>query len=295
MGNAIEHPKILIVDDKPANLFAMEKVLGRLDVELYKAQGGNEALQLTLDHHFALVLLDVQMPEMNGYEVAELLRNEENTRNIPIIFVTAIDRDEQHEARGYKTGAVDYIFKPLKEEILLSKVSIFIELHQARMELVQKNMELQTSAESAGLMAKEAIKAEHAKSEFLANMSHEIRTPMNAIIGFGDVLADEDLTDKQDEYVNLIRESSHKLLKLLNDILDFSKIEAGKLETETVDCSLAQLLNSIESLTRPKAVEKGLEFDIIEADELPARIRTDPVRLHQCLINLIDNAVKFTE
>jgi len=134
-----------------------------------------------------------------------------------------------------------------------------------------------------------------AKSQFLANMSHEIRTPMNGIIGFSDLLADEDLTDEQKESVTLIRESGHNLLRLINDILDFSKIEAGQLDTEIIDCSLGTLLNSIGSLMRPKAIEKGLEFEIVESNDLPAQIHSDPTRLNQCLINLIGNATKFTK
>jgi signal transduction histidine kinase len=294
MSSDIERPKILLVDDKPANLFALEKVLSRLDVELHKARSGSDALTLTLNHDFAVILLDVQMPGMDGYEVGELLRNEKNTKHIPIIFITAIDRDEYHEVKGYKTGAVDFIFKPVNEEILLSKVKVFVELHQAKMELVQTNKELEASVERANFMAKEAMKAEQAKSEFLANMSHEIRTPMNAVIGFSDLLAEEQLTGEQSNYVRLIRDSGHKLLQLLNDILDFSKVEAGKLNTEIIDCSLGQLLNSVELLMRPKTHEKALEFEIVEGQSLPAQIRTDPTRVHQCLINLVDNAVKFT-
>lgn len=136
--------------------------------------------------------------------------------------------------------------------------------------------------------------ANKAKSEFLANMSHEIRTPMNAIIGFSDILADEDLTAEQKQDVNLIRESGHNLLTLIDDILDFSKIEAGQLNTEIIDCSLAKLLNTVGPLMRPTAIKKGLEFGIVEDSGLPAQIRSDPTRLKQCLINLIGNAIKFT-
>ena len=142
---------------------------------------------------------------------------------------------------------------------------------------------------------KQAEAANKAKSQFLANMSHEIRTPMNAIIGFSDILADEDLSSEQRENINIIRESGHNLLRVIDDILDFSKIEAGQLDTDIIDCSLAKLLNSVGLLMSPKATEKGIEFEVVENDLLPTQLRTDPTRLQQCLINLIDNAIKFTE
>ena len=169
------------------------------------------------------------------------------------------------------------------------------ERERAQENIKRVNRELEHAIERANLMAKEAIAASEAKSEFLANMSHEIRTPMNAIIGFSDLLADEDLTDVQREHIDIMRDASQNLLTLINDILDFSKIEAGKLDTEIVDCSLGQLLNSIESLMKPQAEGKGLEFKIVESSGLPAKIRTDSVRVRQCLINLVNNAIKFTE
>ena len=165
----------------------------------------------------------------------------------------------------------------------------------AQAKVQQTSVELEVSVERANLMAHEAAIADLAKSQFLANISHEIRTPMNAIIGFSEILAEEALTDEQTHYLKLIRESSKNLLKLINDILDFSKIEVGNLEIEIAECSLEQLLAVVESLMRPQATEKGLKFDVLQCGQLPAQIRTDRVRLRQCLINLISNAVKFTK
>ncbi|MBF0468382.1 MAG: response regulator [Desulfamplus sp.] len=137
MDNDILKPKILIVDDIPENLFALEKILSKLDAQVIRASSGNEALAQILDHVFALIILDVQMPEMDGYEVAEILKSNEETATIPIIFVTAIDRDDAKEIKGYGTGAVDFIFKPLNKFILLSKVNVFLELYNIKNGLEQ--------------------------------------------------------------------------------------------------------------------------------------------------------------
>ncbi|MFC1761699.1 ATP-binding protein [Planctomycetota bacterium] len=161
------------------------------------------------------------------------------------------------------------------------------------LESVNKHLELQTAL--AKRLADEAKTANTAKSDFLANMSHEIRTPMHAIIGFSDVLADGQLTDEQRKSVEIIRDSSHTLLSLINDILDLSKIEAGKLTIEMFDCSLERTLDSIESLMTARARIKGIEFAVQTDDCLPARMLTDPMRLNQCLINLVNNAIKFTD
>jgi len=185
----------------------------------------------------------------------------------------------------------------LKEKKLLqATVRDITDRKQAEDEILKTNRYLEEATARANDMAARAEIADMAKGQFLANMSHEIRTPMNAIIGFSDLLAEEEnLTDEQKEDINIIKESGHHLLRLINDILDFSKIEAGQLNIEIADCSLAELLNSIGSLMRLKAVEKRLEFDVIKSNGLPAQIRTDPTRLRQCLINLTGNAVKFTE
>lgn len=141
----------------------------------------------------------------------------------------------------------------------------------------------------------QAEAANEAKSEFLANMSHEIRTPLNAIIGFSEILACEDLSDEQTEWTRTIRDSGEHLLELINDILDFSKIEAGRMDVEMTECSLKRLCAKVESLMRAAAMDKGLEFGFRENGVLPIRIRTDHTRLSQCLLNLVGNAVKFTE
>ncbi len=165
----------------------------------------------------------------------------------------------------------------------------------AESELEQVNRQLEATIEETNRLAQEAKTANTAKSQFLANMSHEIRTPMNAIIGFTHLLAESELTDEQKEHLNLVKVSGKNLLTLLDDILDLSKIEAGKFDIEIDECSLGQLLNSVESLMQSKAKAEGLNFKIIEEGNLPAQIRTDVTRVRQCLVNLVDNAIKFTK
>lgn len=156
------------------------------------------------------------------------------------------------------------------------------------------NRSYRQSEQRARSEARSAVSASQAKSNFLANMSHEIRTPMNAILGFVDLLAQESMTEEQLSYIKVIQNSADNLLALLNDILDFSKIEAGKLKIEITDCHLPGLLEDLDSMMRPMATRKELAFEVLQCRELPEQFRTDPIRLRQCLINLVSNAIKYT-
>ncbi len=295
---------VLLVDDDALDRrlvgLVLVKAAGLIRFNIDYAQTLAEAMEKLATPGFDIVLLDLNLPDGRGTENIQKVSS--IVPNVPIVVLTGLD-DEDVGLETISSGAEDYLVKGSGLEYTLIKTIRYAiarkmsetNLRETKQELERMNARLIKATETANQMAAEADKANVAKSQFLANMSHEIRTPMNAIIGFGEVLADESMTDAQKGYVRLILDSAKHLLQLINDILDFSKIETGRIKAENVDCSIPELLANVESLMLPAAKQKNLEFMMISLPDIPQTIVSDPVRLRQCLINLVNNAIKFTE
>ena len=287
MGSARIIPEILLVDDVPANLVAMQRILKNSDVNIIKSSGGYEALELTMKHDFALVLMDVHMPEIDGYETTEMLKSTEHSKNLPVIFVTANLEDEENVLKGYAVGAVDYISKPVSAEILRKKVNVFVELYRQRKELEQLNRKLLETQEKAE-------QSSRLKSNFLANITHELRTPMHAIIGFCDIgkmnIA-EWSKDEQLENLEEIKDSGTRLLSLINDLLDLSKLESSNVDFDFRESDLKDIANTVAKSLRSLVEDKNLRLII---DGRPQKVYCDKAKILQVMTNFLSNAIKFS-
>jgi signal transduction histidine kinase len=281
-GTALHPPAaVLIVDDNAGKRLATRAILEPLGYAVVEADSGQAALRLLIELTFAVILMDVQMPHMDGYETAKLIRMRADCEHTPIIFVTAHAEDEARIPLAYASGAVDFIFAPLNADILRAKVKIFVELFCESREL-----------ESARAVA---IDASRAKSDFVATISHEMRTPLNGVIGLTNLLRNTTLDPTQREYVEAVAASGEILLTVIGDVLDFSKIEAGRLELDFTDFDVRQAVAESCRLLAEQARLKGLALVHAVADDVPAFVTGDRARLRQILLNLLSNAVKFTD
>ncbi|MFL5467266.1 MAG: ATP-binding protein [Gemmatimonadaceae bacterium] len=315
---------ILLVDDRPENLLALEAILEPLGQTLVRAHSGPEALRQVLVSEFATILLDVQMPGMNGFEVAEIIKSRERSRTIPIIFLSAISKEDAYVFKGYSMGAVDYVFKPFNPDVLRSKVSVFVDLfvkqrelqrqsellreaEKRELELEHRTSLLETEARSAAKLSqmneelhRRQIALEQAmgaRNRFYASMSHELRTPINAVIGYSTLMLDNiygPLNSKQKEGLQRTLKAARHLLELVNDVLDLSKIEAGKIELSLQPVMFPAVIEDLFVTVRPLADEYGSTLTL-DMESEPFNIVSDPRRVRQILLNLLSNAIKFGE
>jgi PAS domain S-box-containing protein len=399
-------PKILIIDDISENLITLQMNLRSLNVEIISAQSGKEALIQVKQHDFAVMIIDIQMPEINGFQTAERIRQGRRNRHTPIIFLTAVFHDQNSIYQGYRSGAVDYITKPFNREILLSKVKVFLDLDRIKTELSDSKQQFQsivqdqtdlicrtekdlkisfanrallvafaktfeslkgksilnwvededlqkvtnaikvltptnavvkinhklsfsrtrqidvstiiralfdtdfeltgfqmvmrditsevTSKKNLATAREEILQASKSRTQFVANMSHEIRTPMNSIVGLLDVLADSNLDEDQRETLGIIKHSAGNLLSLLNDIIDLSKIDSNQIDLVSNWFNPVEMLNKTIRLLEVKAQENNNKLILELDDDLPEKVKGDQLRIEQILINLLNNALKFT-
>ncbi len=282
--NTMTRPAILIVDDRPENLFALQKLLKVFDADVFQATSGDDALGLLLEHEFFVAIIDVQMPGMDGYELAELLRANKSTSTLPIIFVSAVFSDEYHYRKGYEAGAVDFISKPFIPEILLGKIKVFLDLFQQRHHLEELVQQLNRTNGQLALVNKEL-------ETFSYSISHDLRAPLRAIYGFSRMLADslgDEISEDTQHYLDTLQDNVRQMNELIDGLLHFSRLAFEPLNSRTIEMKeLAQYVLEGIPLAPP---ERNLKISV--ADLSPAW--GDPLLIKQVFFNLIDNAIKYT-
>ncbi|BCG27524.1 hybrid sensor histidine kinase/response regulator [Pseudomonas tohonis] len=298
--------KLLIVDDLPENLLALEALIKGEGREVYKAGSADEALALLLEHEFALAILDVQMPGMNGFELAELMRGTEKTKHIPIVFVSAAGRELNYAFKGYESGAVDFLYKPLDNHAVRSKVAVFVELHRQR-----KLMACQLEALEQGRREQDALLAElratqaelqravQMRDDFMSIVSHELRTPLNGLIldtqlrqmylakGNSAVFTEDKLKAMFDRDERQIR----SLIRLIEDMLDVSRIRTGKLSIRPERTELGRLVRNVTENFEQQMQSAGCELGLEVEGELHGV--WDAFRIEQVISNLLSNALRY--
>ena len=297
MTDSSDIPTILIVDDDPKNLQALEHMLERPDRSVIKATSGDEALRCLLLYDVAVMLLDIRMAEMDGYQTAALIRTREKTRALPIIFLTAFNKDDADVLRGYSFGAVDYIFKPIVPDILCAKVDIFVELYKRTKALIRKNEDLERAEQTLLFTNQQLAELNRLKSSFVSVASHEIRTPVTGIKGYVENMLlglAGPLTDKQRHYLSRVTSNVDRLMRIIDELLDLARIEAGQIELQVDSVSVSQLITEVSEALQPLAGQKQIDFQQDTSQVSGVCVKGDEGKLHQVLTNLVHNALKFT-
>ena len=274
---AMEMPgpvNVLVVDDVPQNLLAMTALLQRPGLQVLTAGSGTEALELLLQHDVALALLDVQMPEMDGFALAELMRGTQRTREVPIIFLTASPTDPSRSFRGYEAGAVDFLHKPIDPRVIASKVNVFVELYQQRQLLKQRNEALERLLKLNETM--------------VAVLSHDLRTPLSAIMMCAEVLRIHASTEAAERSVQRIKASGSRMARMIEQLLDFSRIRSGVLQLRLREADLGEVGAAV--LAELQQAHPGARVELSTEGELRGHFDAD--RIAQVLSNLVGNALQ---
>jgi len=281
--------RIIIVDDNAANL-AVGRNLLKSFYEVFPAPSAEKLFNILEKFIPDLILLDVNMPEMNGYEAIKVLKADPRFCDIPVIFLTA-KNDEESEMEGFDLGAVDYVTKPFSGPLLLRRIASQLLLEQQKRELIKSQAALQDYADNLEIKVREKTAA---KTIFLANMSHELRTPMNSIVGFSELALDDDISHRTEGYLNKILDSSKWLLHIINDILDLTGFESGKIDLNIIGFDIYELIDECKITFMPKATENGLMLNFYSDPSVKGLLKGDPSRIRQILNNILSNAIKFT-
>jgi signal transduction histidine kinase len=304
---------ILIVDDEPRNLTVLESILDDPGYRLVRADNANKALLALVVEEFALLILDIRMPDMTGFELAQIIKARAKTSRVPIIFLTAFYNEDQHVLEGYDIGAVDYLHKPVNPAILRSKVAVFAELYRknranelAHVALLaeiserrfaeQRLRELNDSLERRVAERTEALReADRRKDEFLATLAHELRNPLAPVRNAVEILRlGGDATPQATWAREVIDRQTQQLARLLDDLMDVSRISHGKIELKREHVELSAVIQGAVETSRPHIDELGHELDI-SLPQLPVVLNADLTRLSQVFLNLLNNAIKYTE
>ncbi|PYY71391.1 hybrid sensor histidine kinase/response regulator [Pseudomonas jessenii] len=298
--------KLLIVDDLPENLLALEALIKREDRIVFKALSADEALSLLLQHEFAMAILDVQMPGMNGFELAELMRGTEKTRNIPIVFVSAAGREMNYAFKGYESGAVDFLHKPLDIHAVKSKVNVFVDLYRQSKAMKEQVLALEESRRDQETLLKqlqntqlELEQAVRMRDDFMSIVAHEVRTPLNGLILETQLrkmhLARNNAAaftlDKMHAMVDRDERQIKSLIRLIEDMLDVSRIRIGKLSIRPTRFDLSTLVRDVlhNFSQQIDAAETSVTLDA----EQPVIGNWDEFRIEQVISNLLTNALRY--
>ena len=273
----------------------LESALEMDELSIFTSVSPTAVMQLCIENSICIALIDVKMPEMDGFELLDAIKSDPRTENILVILITGFSTGSEHVVKGLNKGAVDYLFKPLDLYITIAKVKSLISLVNYQREINNKNRELETYQQELVRAIEQVEQSKILKENFLANMSHEIRTPLNGIIGLTSFLSESELNKDQREIVELMEYSSRSLLGIVNDVLESAQIDAGKIEIRRSATNIRELLKNVCDLSATLAKDKGLELICTTDDNVPPVLMADSLRISQVLINLVNNAIKFTD
>jgi len=306
MPDRTDEVNLLIVDDLPENLLALDALLQAPGVHVHQAESAEQALELLLRHEFALAILDVQMPGMDGFQLAELMRGTERTKQIPIVFVSAAGRELDYAFKGYESGAVDFMHKPLDAHAVRSKVSVFVDLYRSRKRLARQLEALEESRREQEVLLDELrnTKAElenavRMRDDFMSVVSHELKTPLNTLIlevqlrklqlSRNNLAAFDEsklrgMVDKDERQIQ-------SLIRLIDDMLDVSRIRTGKLSIRPSRFDLAQLVGNVVESFAAQMEAKGCQLQLERSEPIVGV--WDEFRIEQVLANLLTNAMRY--